>query len=231
MSNLLFFRCGFITTLLFSAILNPLKITAQERDNHHPADQYIFADLISPKDGSFIGNESIPKLTTSINGVVVMANNDGKDDHGAFTVTNKKNNIVCNFFKDQNGIKDPLLKVYQTYTADNVNVPYCNKCAASMSAFKGAVATAALINPASGGKLILRFRSWIDKNKNGVIDQTEPASDWIVYTITCSAAVIPKLTTSINGVVVKANNDGTDDHGSFAVNNKPNNIICNSFTD
>jgi hypothetical protein len=125
----------------------------------------------------------IPRLTTSINGVVVKSNNDGSDDHGSFAVNNKTNNIVCNSFTDQNGITDPLLKVYQTYTADNVSVPYCNNCAASMPAFTGAVATAALINPAAGGQLILRFRSWIDKNNNGVIDQPEPASDWIVYTI------------------------------------------------
>jgi len=207
MSHLRLLHLGFITTLLFSAILIPSNITAQEKDDHYAAGRYVYEDLSTATDGGFIEYQNIPKLTSSINGVVVKANNDGRDDQGSFAVNNKTNNIVYNNFTDQNGITDPLLKVYQTFTADNVTVPYCNQCSAVITAFAGTTGTATLINPASPGKLTLRFRSWIDKNNNGVIDQTEPASDWIVYTITCSAAVITKLTSSITCAIRKANND------------------------
>lgn len=133
-------------------------------------------------DGSCDGG--IPKLTTSINDVVVNANNDGSDDNGEFSVYNTTNNILFNFFTDQNGLADPNLKVYQTKTTVNVTVPFCNNCSATLGAFAGAKGTAALINPAIPGMLTMRFRSWVDANNDGTIDVGEFASDWIVYTMT-----------------------------------------------
>ncbi len=126
----------------------------------------------------------IPKLTTSINGVVVNANNDGNDDLGAFNVCNVANNILFDAFTDQNNLSDPNLRVYQTYTVTNVTVPFCNNCSATMGAFAGQTGTAALINPATSGTLVMRFRSWIDANTNGIVDGGEFASDWIIYTVT-----------------------------------------------
>lgn len=41
----------------------------------------------------------------------------------------------------------------------------------------------------------------------------------------------PKLSTTINGVTVNSNNDGTDDQATFGVCNSPNNITFGPFTD
>lgn len=129
-----------------------------------------------------------PALTTTINTITINSNNDGIDDIGSFSVCNIPNNIVFNSFSDQNGLSNPLLKVFQTYTTSNVTVPFCNNCAAPMAAFTGVTGTAALINPALSGTLTLNFKSWVDVDNDQIIDPTEVASDWIVYSITINAS-------------------------------------------
>jgi len=142
-----------------------------------------------------------PLLTSTINDVTVVSNNDGTPDEGSFSVDNTPANILFNSFIEQNASTDPLLKVYQTIVLTNVTVPFCNNCWATMEAFAGATGTAALVNTALPGTLVMSFRAWIDDNNDGVIDASEPAGDWVVYTIT----VNPELSTSISAVVFGTN--------------------------
>jgi hypothetical protein len=148
----------------------------------------------------------IPKLTTSINSVIVNANNDGNDDLGSFTICNTPDNLLINYFTDQNGLNDPNLKVYQIWSSVNVTIPYCNNCSAPMAAFANHLRTASLINPSMPGTLTLKFKSWVDTNNDGIVDPTELASDWIVYTITvnapysCSISAVPSNNTYTGGV-------------------------------
>ena len=69
-------------------------------------------------------------------------------------------------------------------TLTNVTVPFCNNCSAAISAFTGATGSAALINPAIPGTLVMKFRGFYDANGNGHIDAGECPGDWIIYTIT-----------------------------------------------
>ena len=165
----------------------------------------------------------IPKLSTSINGTVVNANNDGIDDAGSFTACNTINNILFNSFTDQNGLADPLLKVYQTFTTSNVTVPFCNNCSASMAAFAGATGTAALINPALPGTLTMSFRSWLDASNDGSVDPLEFSSDLIVYTITVNP--LPTVSFDIGGSSVASINNGITDPGESATV-----AVCNGGT-
>ena len=181
----------------------------------------------------------IPKLATSINGVVVNANNDGTDDLGSFAACNTANNILFNAFTDQNSLADPNLKVYQTYSAVNVTVPFCNNCSAAMALFAGATGTAALVNPALPGTLTMRFRSWIDADINGIVDPTEYASDWIEYTITINT--LPTVSFDITGNSVLNVNNGSADlseqatvavcnGGTYTVSNLVNSSSSNRYT-
>jgi hypothetical protein len=172
----------------------------------------------------------IPKLSTSINSVVVNANNDGTDDNGSFGVCNTLNNILFNAFTDQNGLNDPLLKVYQTVTTSNVTVPFCNNCSAPMAAFANLPGSATLFDPSMPGTLTMRFRSWIDADNNGSVDPFEFVSDWIQYTIIVNPR--PALATIVNGVSLTNNNDGVNETGTVKVcNSAANNLFFTQFVD
>ncbi|MBK6902818.1 MAG: HYR domain-containing protein [Saprospirales bacterium] len=134
-----------------------------------------------------------PLLETTINSEQVTSNNDGVDDTGSFSVCNTPDNILFNSFVDLNGLTPAAsVKAYQTLTLSNVTVPFCNNCAASLSAFSGVMATASLVNPALPGTLVMSFRAFLDIDNDNVIDAGECAGDWVVYTITVNP--LPEVT-------------------------------------
>ncbi len=144
------------------------------------------------------------KLNTSINGTVVNSNNDGNDDNASFTICNSPNNIVFDSFTDANGVTGPLAKAYQVIQTTNVTVPFCNNCSASLSAFTGATGTAALIDPAVSGTLVMKFKGFYDTNGNGQVDANECGGDWVVYTVT----VNPQPIYSCPGNIVQSTDPG-----------------------
>ena len=130
------------------------------------------------------------KLNTSINGTVVNSNNDGNDDNATFSVCNKPNNILFNYFADANGLSGPLVKAYQVIQTTNVTVPFCNNCSAALSAFAGATGTASLIDPTMPGTLVMKFKGFYDTDGDGQIGANECGGDWVIYTVTIDPNVL-----------------------------------------
>ncbi len=154
-----------------------------------------------------------PKLTTTINGVTVISNNDGTDDQASFTVCNTPNNILFNQFTDQNGNTGPSVKAYQVIQTTNVTVPFCNNCSASLTAFAGATGTMALINPNMSGTLVMKFREFIDTDNDGQIDADEcAATDWIIYTITLNAEICNGIDDDCDGLIDEGFTDTDGDN-------------------
>jgi hypothetical protein len=96
-------------------------------------------------------------------------------------VCNTPGNILFDSFIDLNGLTPSAnVKAYQTISLTNVTVPFCNNCAAPLSAFAGASGTAALVDPDLPGTLVMSFRAFFDADNDNVIDATECAGDWVV---------------------------------------------------
>lgn len=129
----------------------------------------------------------VPKLSVKIGDYIILANNDGNDDKGAFSVCNTENNYLASALIDQNGSNDPLLKINQTYSSVNVNANLCDNCT-SLLPFSREAFTASLINPEIDGSLTLRFRPWLDANNNDIFDGNECAGDLVEIIITVIAS-------------------------------------------
>lgn len=144
--------------------------------------------------GNFTFSGQVPTLTTTINGVSVVSNNNGTDDLGAFVVCNGASpNITINSFTEGTGQSN--IYVQQEFTTSNTTlVPWCNNCEAAVNLFNGATATAALINPALSGTVTIRFRAFVDADGSDDFTPGECTGDWIQYTMTInaiSAAITP----------------------------------------
>jgi hypothetical protein len=147
--------------------------------------------------------DPVPVLETSINGVVVTANNDGMDDTGSFSVCNDPDNVTFNLFSDLTGIVGNVKAFQVVQGGVNVAYSYCTNCAAPLSAFTNLVSTLSLVDPTMGGSLVMRFRAWDDLDDNNSVDADECPGDWIEYTITVNPLpqmVCPAdLTICVNG--------------------------------
>lgn len=130
------------------------------------------------------------KLNTSINSTVVNSNNDGADDNASFSVCNKPNNILFDYFADANGLTGPMVKAYQVIQTTNVTVPFCNNCSAALTAFGGASGTASLIDPTMPGTLVMKFKGFYDTDMDGQIGANECGGDWVIYTVTIDPNVL-----------------------------------------
>lgn len=137
--------------------------------------------------GNFTFSGQAPTLTTTINGVSVVSNNNGTDDLGAFVVCNGASpNITINSFTEGTGQSN--IYVQQEFTTSNTTlVPWCNNCEAAVNLFNGATATAALINPALSGTVTIRFRAFVDADGSDDFTPGECTGDWIQYTVTINA--------------------------------------------
>lgn len=134
-------------------------------------------------------DETDPRLSTTINNFTVNSNNDGADDHGMFSTCNQANNIVFGPFSDLNGNTGSAYRVFQDIVStENVSVPFCDgssnpNCSLPVEGWNES-GTAALVDPTQPGKLVIRFKEWYDANGNNLMDASECAGDWVVYTIT-----------------------------------------------
>jgi len=139
-----------------------------------------------------------PQLQVTLNGVTVTDNHNGIDDVGAFAVCNTNTyNIFFTHFVDLVGVTPTsLVKVRQEVTLTNVTFNLgagTNPIAGYPQTFNRIVK---LVNGAQPGTLVVNWRIWFDINNNNVIDGSECAGDWIVYTISVNPVIPASISIS-----------------------------------
>jgi hypothetical protein len=132
------------------------------------------------------GNNPRPQLRMTINALTITANNDGLDDTGDLAVCNStSDNLFVTKIADINGLTpSSLVKVIQQFTRTNVSFSPENGIT-PINAYSLPISlNVALINASLQGTLKIQCRAFIDTNNNNVLDASEVAGDWIIYTVT-----------------------------------------------
>lgn len=155
--------------------------------------------------GNFAFTGVAPTLTTTLNGVTVVSNNNGVDDTGTFVVCDGTSpNITINSFSDGTGQTN--IYVQQVITTSNATLsPWCSSCDESISLFAGETATASLVDPTLPGSVTIRFRAYVDADGSDDYNDGECAGDWVQYTININAAptvVVTELLTYCVGATL-----------------------------
>ena len=137
-----------------------------------------------------------PQLQMTGMGVPVTDTHDGIDDAGAidlFTSTGSVNVSFTNFIDLQAATPSNLVKLRrELVSSNNITVVSWSDATYPLTDYSSRSSwnrIFSLINTASTGTSVVRFRVWLDSNNNNVVDGSECAGDWIVYTVTLNPNV------------------------------------------